>query len=186
MKIGIGITVCGGLLRGFAVGLVLVVALYLTAASAADEAFEQLDPNAYQSFVANWEPDVGPLCAIVRTQADWDLVLRPAPTMGRTKPFSPPPEFWKFKAILLVAHVVGAGGTSDVFHAERLVRDQGGLWLHYRFTPPPFAPSKVKLYLAVAVVKPLPRAVHFLENGRLLCTLRTHDMVPVTPPPAPR
>lgn len=173
------------MLRRLALGVALLLAVADAApeAATAEQSYEQLDPNAYQSFVANWEPDVGPLCAVIRTQADWDRVLKPAPTMGRTKPFSPPPEFWKFKAILLVAHVIGAGDTSSVFQVQHLVRGKGGMQLDYRFTPTPPASSSIKWYLAVAVPKPLPKLVRFTENRRLICTLNTRDMIPVTPPP---
>jgi hypothetical protein len=167
----------------FSLALGLAVVGAARAEKASEQSFEQLDPNAYQSFVANWEPDLGPLCAIIRTQADWDRVLKPAPTMDRKRPFSPPPEFWKFKAILLVAHVIDSGDTSNVFHAEKLVRDKGVLWLDYRFAPTQSASSRMKWYLAVAVVKPLPRIVHLLENRRHICTLRSRAMVPVTPQP---
>jgi hypothetical protein len=184
MRIGIGIAVGGKLLLGFAVSSVLAVALYQPAALAAEHAYERLDPNAYESFVANWTPDDWPLCAVIRTQADWNLVLKPAPTMGQTKPFSPPPEFWKFKAVLLVAYVVDAGDTADIFHIDRLTGGKGAWQLDYRFTPPPAASSKVKSYLAVAVTKPLPPIVRFKEGSRLICTMRTQAMIPITPSPS--
>ena len=53
------------MLRRLALGVALLLAVAGAApeAATAEQSYEQLDPNAYQSFVANWEPDVGPLCA---------------------------------------------------------------------------------------------------------------------------
>ncbi len=154
-------------------------------ANGAEQPYERLDPAAYQSFVANWQPADGPFCAVIRTATDWDRVLKPAPTMGRTRPFAPPPEFWHFKAVLLVAHVIGAGDASDVFQVVRLSLGTGGLELDYRFIPTPPATSTMKWYLAVALPKPLPLVVRFMENRRLICTLRTRDIAPLPPPLPP-
>ncbi|HEY5210859.1 MAG TPA: hypothetical protein VIJ42_15580 [Stellaceae bacterium] len=146
-------------------------------AAARDVRFQQLDPHRYQSFVANWTPEDRPFCAVLRSAADWNRVLKPAPTMGGTRPFAPPAAFWRKHAILLLARILGAGDTATVFQVERVARDPGALRLDYRFAPTPPASSTMKWYLAVAVAKPLPPVARFREDGKIVCT--------VTPPRHP-
>ena len=147
--------------------------------SAAETAFERLDPNQYQSFVRNWNPDSSPLCAVIRSQADWDKVFAPAPRMGGTQIFAPPAAFWDAKAVLLVARVVNAGRTGDVFKVEGVEVKGNALELDYSYRPTPPASSTMKSYLAVAIAKPLPTTVRFKEGAKLVCTLRTDR--PATP-----
>jgi len=150
----------------------IVLCLAGTHAVARDIGFQRLDPHRYQSFVANWIPADRPFCAILRSAAEWNRVLKPAPTMDRTRPFAPPPAFWRKHAILLLARILGAGDTANIFQVERVARDPGALRLDYRFTPTPPASSTMKWYLAVAVAKPLPPVARFGENGKIVCTVR--------------
>lgn len=65
--------------------------------------YKVLDPNAYQSFVANWTPRSTPLCAAMQSQADWDAIFHPAPVLGTNRPFGPPSELWSGAGVLMVA-----------------------------------------------------------------------------------
>jgi hypothetical protein len=157
-------------------GALLIAALVSggSSRSAAEAAFERLDPNTYQSFVRNWKPENAPLCAVIRSQADWDKVLAPAARMGGTPTYAPPAAFWDTKAVLFVARVINAGNTADVFRVERVEFGKHTLELDYSYRPTPPASSTMKWYLAVAVAKPLPATVRFTEGGKVVCTLRTN------------
>jgi hypothetical protein len=133
--------------------------------------FVRLQPDAYQSFVGNWTPDSAPLCAAIRSQAEWDQVLHPAAVMGASKPFSPDPGFWRGHMVLLIARVAPAAA-EDAFTAPAVSRAGGALTVSYHFTVPPPASSTMKWYLALAVTKASPTAVSFQENGRRVCALR--------------
>jgi hypothetical protein len=154
-------------------GALLMIA---PAVGAEDVPFAQLDPSAYQSFVANWTTEDRPLCAVMESQADWDKTMRPAPTMGRTKPFAPPAGFWRNKAVLFVARVINAGDTSRVFRVADVQRHRRSLALDYQFTPTGPASWQMKWYLAIAVSKPLPALVRFRENGEIVCRVRIADV----------
>jgi len=145
-------------------------------------AYRILSPGAYQSFVGNWVPAGAPLCAALRSQADWDGVLHPAAVMGANRPFSPPADFWNSKAVLLVARVVDAGDTTGIFHLTRLQRDRDAVELDYAFAAPPHASSTMTWYLAVAVAKPLAATIRFKESGHTVCTLQPDAGAWVVPP----
>jgi hypothetical protein len=96
--------------------------------------------------------------------------MHPAPVMGNRRPTAPKPKFWSRNAVLLVARVVDAT-RENVFVAVSLQRSGDALDLSYTFAPPPSASSTMKSYLAVAVSKPLPKEVHFLQDGQRICTV---------------
>jgi hypothetical protein len=145
-------------------------------ALAQDSSYSLLDPNAYQSFVANWTPADKPLCAAIQSQDDWDSVFHPAPVMGADKPFAPPSDFWRDHAVLVLAKVMDAGDTTNVFPVTNVHRDEKLIEIKYSYRLTPPASSKIKYWLGVSVAKPLPPAVRFTEDGRVVCTL-----APVTP-----
>lgn len=70
-----------------------ILAAGISGSAPAAPSYQLLDPNAYQSFIANWTPATEPLCAAIQSQADWDIVFRPAPVIGANRPFAPPAEF---------------------------------------------------------------------------------------------
>jgi len=163
-------------------GLVLAFAAISGDAASGPRQATTLDPGAYQSFVGNWAPADAPLCAALRSQADWAGVLHPAAVMGGNKAFSPPVDFWNTKAVLLVARVIDAGDTAKVFHLTHLQRSHDAIDLDYAFAAPPHASSTMKWYLAVAVAKPLPPTLRFREDGHIVCTLRPDAGAWVVPP----
>jgi hypothetical protein len=152
----------------FAILLTMTVA---APAAAQEPAYVQLDPGAFQSFVRNWTPASKPLCAAIRSQTEWDMIMSPAATMGSSKPFGPPADFWSHSAMLLVARVVDAGDMAQVFRLQRVGRAAGTIDIAYSFAPPPKASSTMKWWLGVEVEKPLPKTIRFVEGGRVVCTL---------------
>jgi hypothetical protein len=156
----------------FAILLTMTVAVTVAVPAAAQEpAYVQLDPDAFQSFVRNWTPPSQPLCAAMRSQAEWDMIMSPAATMGSSKPFGPRADLWSHGAVLLVARVVDAGDMAQVFRLQRVRRAAGTIDIAYGFAPPPKASSTMKWWLGVEVEKPLPETIHFVEGGRVVCTL---------------
>jgi hypothetical protein len=154
----------------------LSIALFcacLTASAAlAEPSARQLDPGDYQVFVTKWSPDSAPLCAAIETSQQWSQILHPAPVMWSNKAFAPPGTFWKDRAVLLVARIVNGGGdTKTIFHLNGVKTTEDSLVLDEHFTPTPPASYRMNWYLAVAVNKPLPTQIHFIENGAPVCTL---------------
>jgi len=156
-----------------AIGLAVILAACASTALAAP-GWKRLDPAAYQSFVMNWTPDSAPFCAAMRSPAEWDAVMHPAPVMGPHKPFAPPASFWKEHAVLLIAKVVGGGDKVEAFTD---VSVKGGA-VAYRFQAPPSASFQVKSALMLAVSKPLAGKVRFIENGKPVCTVEPGNRSP--------
>jgi hypothetical protein len=156
----------------YPVAFAILLAVTAAAPAAAQEpAYVQLNPGAFQSFVRNWAPPSRPLCAAIRSQAEWDTIMSPAATMGSSKPFGPPADFWSRRAVLLVARVVDAGDMAQVFRLQRVRRAAGTIDVEYNFTPPPKASSTMKWWLGVEVLKPLAATIRFVEAGHVVCTL---------------
>ena len=166
-----------------------MVAFFLSAtvaqAIAAEAGAKRIHLSNYQSFVKNWSPEETPLCAAMDSQADWDAVMHPAPTMGQTRPFSPPEAFWKRNSLLVLARVINSGGDDlDVFQVGRVVRSKSKITIDYKFRTPPAASSQIKATMGLEIAKPLPSVIEFKENGRMVCALRPDKKQIVSPPPA--
>ncbi|WP_149365262.1 hypothetical protein [Rhodanobacter sp. T12-5] len=132
----------------------------------------QIRPGDYQVFLTHWTPDGAPLCAVMQTEAQWSRVLHPAAVMWRNKHFAPPANFWKDHAVVLLGRsVFGTNNTRHVFRLESVTRGSGTLTLAVHFEPPHASSYKMGWFIAVAVNKPLPQQIAFVENGALLCTL---------------
>ena len=147
--------------------------------------FKLLDPRDYQSFVGNWTPENAPLCAAIGSADQWDRVLHPAATMGAHKPFAPPADFWNGHVVLLFARVVNAGDPSKVFQVDGVLRRMDTIDVTLRFKPTPPASSKAKSYFAVAVDRPIPARVRFIQDGNIVCVLDTAAGTWLASPPQP-
>jgi hypothetical protein len=153
------------------VSAVLAGFLGLGQLPAAASTYQTIDPGSLQSFVGDWSPDDKPLCAALRSQADWDKIFHPAPVMGRNAPFSPPGLDWSKSGVLVVARVINAGDAKNVFHLTTVKSSPKAIELDYRFTPTPAASSTMKGYLAVIAPGPLASTIQFKENGKTVCRL---------------
>ena len=152
-------------------------------AAAAPIPFSPLDPAAFQSFLVNWQPDTRPLCALIRSDADWRRLFHPAPVMGTHRPFAPAATFWRGHAVLVIARIVPAPGRAGIFQATRLATRRDALELSYAFRPPPPASSTVKAWLGLAIPRALPDSVVFVENGNRVCDVDAGRGSWVTPKP---
>jgi hypothetical protein len=167
--------------------LFLIAAAALLAPTAALPArqFNVLNPGDYQSFAGNWTPDTAPLCAAMGSADQWDHVLHPAATMGSHKPFAPPADFWNRHVVLLLARIVDAGDLSKVFQVDDVLRRKDTIDVTLRFKPTPPASSRMKAYIAVAVDKPIPARVRFIQDGSIVCVLDTAAGTWIASPPQP-
>jgi hypothetical protein len=156
------------------------------AATAAPVPYTALDPTAYQSFVGNWSPDTGPLCAVIGSQAQWDKVMHPAPLMGKTPVFGPRTSTWDGHVVLLIAKVMPGGGMGSAFKPLSVERTGDTLDVSYRYVMPHVASYQIKGYMALEVAKPAVESVVFTENGKAVCSLKPGAGVWLSPaPPKP-
>lgn len=158
--------------------LVAAMGSLLGAAAAKPVPYTLVQPAQYQSFVANWTPENRPLYAAIESAAQWNRIFRPAAVMGAHAPFAPPTSFWQKHALLAIARVVNAGDTSHVFHVESVTIGGDAMRVRYRFTPTPTAASTMKWWIGIAVDKPLPKAVGFVENGRIAQIVQVDEAAP--------
>jgi hypothetical protein len=165
--------------------VILAAALLAPNAALPKSAFQLLDPGDYQSFVGNWAPDTAPLCAAIGSAQQWDHVLHPAATMGAHKPFAPPADFWNGHVVLLFARVVNAGDLSKVFQVDDVLRRRDTIDVTLRFKPTPPASSTAKSYFAVALDKPIPARIRFIQDGNIVCVLDTAAGTWMSAPPQP-
>jgi hypothetical protein len=156
--------------RRGALALVLTL-IAATPCAAQDVPYVRLDPAAFQSFVRNWEPSSRPLCAALQSKADWNAVMAPAPVMGAAHPFAPPDDLWARSTVLMLARVVDAGDTAEIFKLRGVRQADGRLDISYSFAPPPKASSRMKWWLGITVAKPLPPIIRFLMGDVVTCTL---------------
>lgn len=149
--------------------------------------FEQISPNDYRNFLANWDDDAEPvLRAVIRTPEEYDALFHPAPVMGDRKPYKPPPQLFENEMIVVVARVVDAPAEGEqVLEVEKLSADGDTLELRYRFTPPRMPASfRVKQMLALRFPRCDLKVVRIVENGTAVGDLRPAEgrwVVPARP-----
>ena len=150
-------------------------------ARAAEAWYMRLDPHVYENYVADWSPADAPLCAVIRSRAEWNRILRAEPNTSLINTYSLPAAFARGDAVLLVAREINFGQTSAVFRPTDVERTPNAMEVDYRFKPTPPANTTISWYMALEVAKPLPPTVRFVENGREVCTLRPAEGDWVTP-----
>ncbi len=148
----------------------LSVAVAAAAAWAEDVAPRAFDLAATQGYVANWAPQGEPFCAVLRSAADWKATIRPAATMGSSRPFEPPADSWTRSALFVVARVTYAT-QGEALAVTGLRNTREGLEIDTRFAPPAPASYTVKTTAAVELEKPLPQKILVRENGAVVCAL---------------
>jgi hypothetical protein len=149
--------------------------------------FEQISPNDYRNFLANWDDEAEPVFrAVIRTAEEYDAIFHPAPVMGDRKPHKPAPQLFENEMIVVVARVVDAPAEGEhVLAVETLSADGDTLELRYRFTPPRMPASfRMKQMLAVRFPRRDLKVVRIVENGTAVGDLRPgegHWVVPARP-----
>lgn len=138
----------------------------------AAERVTQLAPGDYQVFLTKWTPGSTPLCAVIQNEAQWSRVLHPAPVMSDNQRFEPAAKFWKGHAVLLLGRsVFGAKNNEHIFRLDGVTRSHGTMAFSVHFAAPQPSSYKIGWFIAVAVKKPLPAQITFVENGIVVCTL---------------
>jgi hypothetical protein len=159
----------------------------LTRAGGEPVRFEQIGPDDYRNFLANWDDETEPVFrAVIRTPEEYDAVFQPAPVMRDRKPYKPPPQLFENEMIIVVARVVDAPAEGEeVLVVDKLSADGDALELRYRFTPPRMPASfRVKQMLAVRIPRRHLKVVRIVENGAAVGDLRPDEgrwVVPARP-----
>ena len=156
----------------FALAAFAVAAGPANAQPASVAGYQVFTQDDFQSFVGNWRGGA-PLCAAIRSQADWDRVMHPAPVMGRpSRPFAPPADFWRTHAGFLLARVAGDGGAPPASLSATDVRNSNGtLRIETRFTQTAPASYRIKTMILVVAPLPAPRNAVFHDADGTICVI---------------
>jgi hypothetical protein len=135
--------------------------------------FTTMDPNGFQVFIRRWQPESAAHCAVITSGAQWKQTFAPAAVAYGNKPFAPPPDWWKTHAALVVARSTYSA-EDKVLQIQSVRNHRGALIVSYEFRRPPRASSTMNAWIGVAVDKPLPSSVVFVENGNRVCRRRRY------------
>ncbi len=140
--------------------------------------FSTIPSSAYQSFVKTWDDKDQPvLCALIRSQSDWNYWFRPAATMRTRQALTPSADYFETRQLLLATRVIQAPDSverSQIFTADKVTMKGGVLKLEYRFVKPRSgATYEVKDFLLVEIPKEryTTGPVQFIENGQKVCQI---------------
>lgn len=132
--------------------------------------------GSYQGFLKNWDEQRQPVfCALIRSRAEWDRWMQPAPVMNDKRPFGPSADHFERKQYLVVARSMSAPDAAErphVFTPLSLRLRDGTLRLNYLYRAPASGASyRIKDYLMVAIPKErfTTGPVVFYENDRKVC-----------------
>ena len=140
--------------------------------------FSTIPSSAYQSFVKTWDDKAQPvLCALIRSQADWNYWFQPAAATRSQRALTPSEEYFETRRLLLATRVIqapDAAERSQIFSADKVTMKDGVLKLEYRFVKPlSGATYKLKDFLLVEIPKEryTTGPVVFVENGSKVCQI---------------
>lgn len=136
---------------------------------------EPLAPNAhrpinfglYHVFVEPRAERGRPFCTTVESAEAWRSVMQPAAT-GSSQLFEPPAAMWRNHAVLLLARFVEADPAQNL-RLQGIRRTEATLEVSYELTEPAPSGGEFNWPIAVAVAKPLPNTIRFVENGQVVC-----------------
>lgn len=140
--------------------------------------FKTIMSGSYQGFLKNWDDSRQPVfCTLIRSRAEWDYWMEPAPVMGDNRPVGPSVAHFDNKQYLVVARVMQAPDAAErphVFTPLSVRLRDGGLRINYLYrTPASGASYRIKDYLMLAIPKEryTTGPVVFYENDRKVCEL---------------
>jgi len=140
--------------------------------------FSTIPSSAYQSFVKTWDDKAQPvLCALIRSQADWNYWFLPVAATRSQRALTPSEEYFETRQLLLATRVIQAPDAAErtqIFSADKVTMKDGVLKLEYRFVKPlSGATYKVKDFLLVEIPKEryTTGPVMFVENGSKVCQI---------------
>ncbi|MBP0600604.1 hypothetical protein J8I26_21000 [Herbaspirillum sp. LeCh32-8] len=140
--------------------------------------FKTIVSGAYQGFLKNWDDKRQPVfCTLIRSRADWDQWMNPAPVTGDKRPYGPSSAHFDTKQYLLVARVMRAPDAAErphVFTPLSVTLRNDTLRVNYLYREPASGASyTIKDYLMLAIPKEryTTGPVVFYENDRKVCQL---------------
>lgn len=140
----------------------------------APDAFRPINFSLYHVFVEPRAERGRPFCTTLESAEAWRSVMQPAAT-GSSQLFEPPEGMWRDHAVLLLARFVEADPTQNL-RLQGIRRTDAALEVSYEFTEPAPSGGEFNWPIAVAVAKPLPPTIRFIENGQVVCeTAPTRD-----------
>lgn len=140
--------------------------------------FSTIPSSAYQSFVKNWDEKGQPvLCALIRSQSEWNYWFQPAAAMRHKNALAPSSEYFETRQLMLATRVIQAPDSAErgqIFTADKVTLRGGVLKLEYRFVKPASgATYQIKDFLLVEIPKEryTTGPVMFVENGQNVCQI---------------
>ncbi|WDZ95604.1 hypothetical protein Herbaro_19310 [Herbaspirillum sp. WKF16] len=140
--------------------------------------FKTIMSGSYQGFLKNWDDKKQPVfCTLIRSRAEWDEWMQPAPVAGDKRPYGPATAHFDTKQYLLVARTMRAPDAAErphVFTPLSVTWRQETLRINYLYRAPSSGASyTIKDYLMLAIPKEryTTGPVVFYENDRKVCQL---------------
>lgn len=133
----------------------------------ASDAFRPINFSLYHVFVEPRAERGRPFCTTLESAEAWRSVMQPAAT-GSSRLFEPPEAMWGDHAVLLLARFVEADPTQNL-RLQGIRRTDATLEVSYELTEPAPSGGEFNWPIAVAVAKPLPNTIRFIENGQVVC-----------------
>lgn len=133
----------------------------------APDAHRPINFGLYHVFVEPRAERGRPFCTTLDSADAWRSVMQPAAT-GSSQLFEPPEAMWREHAVLLLAHFVEADPTQNL-RIEGIRRTDDVLEVSYQISEPAPSGGEFNWPIAVAVAKPLPPTIRFIENGQVVC-----------------
>lgn len=140
--------------------------------------FSTIPSGAYQSLVKTWDDKAQPvLCALIRSQDDWNYWFQPAAVMPGGQTLTPSQEYFETRQLLLATRVIQAPDSTErsrIFTADKVTMRDGVLKLQYRFVRPRSeATYQIKDFLLVEIPRDryTTGPVQFIENGEKVCQI---------------
>lgn len=138
--------------------------------------FKTIMSGSYQGFLKNWDDARQPVfCAVIRSRAEWDALMQPAPVMGDNRPAGPQTSHFNTKQYLLVARTMQAPDAAErphVFTPLSVRTRDHELRVSYLYREPKSGASyRVKDYLMLSIPREnyLGGKVAFYENDKKIC-----------------
>lgn len=129
--------------------------------------YRDVPEDTFAAFVKNWDHENEPLCAVIRSKADWDKYFAPAVTMGNKKPTAPDEKFFEKGILVVVARVMPAPGEEDLpLSVRSFLSLPEGQELTYRYAPPAAKEGSQmsKSVMLLAVPKKYAGPFRFIEE----------------------
>lgn len=123
--------------------------------------------SLYHVFVGPRAERGRPFCTTLESAEAWRSVMQPAAT-DSSQLFEPPEAMWRDHAVLLLARFIEADPTQNL-RIQGIRRTDAALEVSYQLTEPAPSGGEFNWPIAVAVAKPLPPTIRFIENGQVVC-----------------